>query len=97
MIHEHFHTLDRDDDSRYFIEQTAQIEPCAADDPDELYRMRMERPQQQDLVFDAVFYPDRVDIQTVAGHTVGEIKGTVSNLEDELDRFEPYLTDALVF
>ena len=36
--------------------------------------MGMRRPDKKNLVFDVVFYPDRVDIQTVSGHTIEEIE-----------------------
>lgn len=85
MIEEYFLALDRDDSSQYSIYATAQIEPGPGD-PDELYRMVMKRSNKKNLVFDAVFYPDRVDIQTVGGHTIEEIKNERIGSSNELSR-----------
>ena len=85
MIEEYFLALDRDDSSRYSIYATAQIEPGPGD-PDELYRMVMRRSDKKNLVFDAVFYPDRVDIQTPSGHTIEEIENHSVENSTQLSR-----------
>ena len=69
MIEEHFNKIARDSSNWYEIEDTAQIEPASARDPQELYRM-----SRGDVTFDAVFYPDRVEIQdTGMGALIQEI------------------------
>jgi hypothetical protein len=90
MIQEYFLELDRGDYD-YSINDTAQIEPTHAEDPDELYRM-----SGGGVEFDAVFYPDRVEIMTAEGFVrVGVIKNIASTeeLRGRLESFKPHLRD----
>jgi hypothetical protein len=69
MIAAHFNEIAREDSNWFKIEDTAQIEPADARDPHEIYRM-----SHDNVEFDAVFYPDRVEIQdTDFGVLVQEI------------------------
>lgn len=91
MLQEHFLNLDKRDYT-YSIDDTAQIEPLDADDPDELYRM-----SSQGTEFDAVFYPDRVEIMTAEGFIrVDVIKeiGSTEELRKRLDSIKSNLRDA---
>lgn len=91
MIQEHFLELDRGDYD-YSINDTAQIEPTHSEDPDELYRM-----SGGGVEFDAVFYPDRVEIMTSEGFVrVDSIKdiGSTEELRGRLDSLKRHLRDA---
>lgn len=91
MIQEHFLDLDRGN-YNYSINDTAQIEPTDASDPDELYRM-----SGGGVEFDAVFYPDRVEIMTSEGFVrVGVIKDVSSTeeLRKRLDSLKRHLHGA---
>lgn len=91
MIQEYFLELDRGDYD-YSIDDTAQIEPLGADDPDELYRM-----SGGGVEFDAVFYPDRVEIMTSEGFVrVDTIKdiGSTEELRGRLDSLKRHIHSA---
>lgn len=95
MIQEHFLSLDRNDKCPYEILDTAQIEPTSPTDPDELYRMKKYSPSGRGEEFDAVFYPDRVEIQdTEMGVRIWEVPddGTVDSPQELYKELETALS-----
>lgn len=84
MIEEHFLSLDRNDKCPYEIAESAQIEPGSPEDPDELMRMVRHKPNGDHLIFDAVFFPDHVQIQTVGGGHIADILNDSVESDKEL-------------
>ena len=91
MIQKQFLNLDRSADEPFRIEESTQIEPLSAEDPDELYRMRWQQPSGRDLRFDVVFYPNRADILHTDEHIrIGEVRAK-DEVKQTLDRLKPHI------
>jgi hypothetical protein len=84
MLQKYFLDLHESNKTPYRLINDAQIEPGGAEDPDELYRMQLRRPDGPSAVFDVIFFPDRAEIQgKKMGVRIGEIKKTeVENAVD---------------
>lgn len=75
MLQSYFLDLHESNKTPYRLIDDAQIEPAGPEDPDELYRMQLRRPDGPSVVFDVVFYPDRAEIQGKGfGVWIGEIR-----------------------
>ncbi len=84
MLQKYFLELHESNKTPYRLIDDTQIEPAGPEDPDELYRMQMRRPDGPSVVFDVVFFPDRAEIQgKELGVWIGEIKKT--EVESALD------------
>jgi len=84
MLQKYFFELHESNKTPYRLIDDTQIEPAGPEDPDELYRMQMRRPDGPSVVFDVVFFPDRAEIQgKELGVWIGEIKKT--EVESALD------------
>ena len=78
MLQKYFLELHESNKTPYRLIDDTQIEPAGPEDPDELYRMQMRRPDGPSVVFDVVFFPDRAEIQgKELGVWIGEIKMTL--------------------
>jgi len=88
MIQELFLQLDDDSTSPYNIRATAQIEP-GPKDPEELYRIHKNVwASGQDLKFDAVFYPNHVEILSAEGSVeIGRFTDDTYSRSEDLERY----------
>lgn len=80
----HFLDLVESDKTPYHLKSDAQIEPTSAEDPEEIYRIRLKRHDGYDAIFDAVFYPDRAEVLSKKGSIlIGEIPN--EEIDDAVD------------
>lgn len=99
-MQQHFLTLDESDKPPYELKSEAQIEPVHPEDPEEIYRMRLKRHDGFDAMFDAVFFPDRVEIRGKDDNILlGEIPNEKVNdpvdLAKRLNALKPHIIESM--